>query len=210
MSIARFPAALLATFAALALAAASSDAAVINVPLPLPSGCQDIVVIQVNCKPTTGKPICKDAALQPTRSNLAKVRAATLCLLNLERTSRRLPKLKNNVKLGRAAKSYAGRMVREHFFSHVAPNGSTLDTRIRQASYLSTKPRRWYIGENLAYATRHESQPAQIVYSWMHSAGHRANLLHNRYREIGIGTVIGTPTTTWGATYVAEFGRRIR
>ena len=49
-----------------------------------------------------------------------------LCLLNLERTSRGLPKLKNNTKLGRAAKSYSGRMVREHFFSHVAPNGSTL------------------------------------------------------------------------------------
>ena len=42
----------------------------------------------------------------------------------------------------------------------------------------------------------------------MNSAGHRDNILNADYREIGIGVVVGNPTSAngAGATYATDFG----
>ena len=47
-----------------------------------------------------------------------------------------------------------------------------------------------------------------IVRSWMHSPGHRANILNPAFREIGIGVVTGAPEagTEHAATYATSFG----
>jgi uncharacterized protein YkwD len=56
--------------------------------------------------------------------------------------------------------------------------------------------------------------PATIVRAWMHSPGHRANILNRRFREIGIGVASGAPVRDGaaksGATYATEFGLRRR
>jgi uncharacterized protein YkwD len=154
---------------------------------------------------------CAGAHSVPNSRNAAVVRHATLCLLNRERARHHLPRLRASKSLRRAARSYSGTMVRHGFFSHVSPSGSTMTTRIKRTRYLRGA-RRWALGENLAWGSGSQSTPAQIVRAWMHSPGHRANILNGSFREIGIGVVRGAPrrvgASTAAATYTTEFGRR--
>jgi uncharacterized protein YkwD len=152
---------------------------------------------------------CPGASAQPTATNSAAVRSATLCLLNRERAAHGLGSLREHRSLEHAATNYAGLMVREDFFGHVSPGGSTMAERIKRTSYLNGT-HGWSLGENLAWGSGSSSTPAQIVNAWMHSPPHRANILDGSFREIGIGVASGAPTGRGhaGATYVNEFGRR--
>jgi uncharacterized protein YkwD len=118
-----------------------------------------------------------------------------------------LRKLRVHRSLSHAATSYAHLMVRRHFFDHVSPSGSTMMQRIKRTNYLR-HARGFTLGENLAWGQGSLATPAQIVNAWMHSPGHRANILNGSYREIGIGIALGSPAGGGGATYVNEFGRR--
>ena len=61
-------------------------------------------------------------------------------------------------------------------FSHTRPDGSECFSILRD--------RNRYLGENIAAG---QSSPSSVVNSWMHSSGHRANILNARFSEIGIG-----------------------
>ncbi len=160
-------------------------------------------------KPKKGR--CTDTGLLPSSTNLARIRAATLCLVNRERTKRGRRKLRSQATLAGVAARYAGQMVRERFFAHVSPSGSTMLHRIRRTPYLRGNIARWSVGENLAWGTGRLATPAQTMQAWMDSPGHRSNILDRSYREIGIGVALGVPTDDGdGATYVTEFGRRTR
>ena len=66
---------------------------------------------------------------------------------------------------------------------------------------------RWSVGENLAWGSGTQATPTSIVAAWMHSAGHRANLLAARFHVIGIGIVSGAPMgSNGGSTYTTDFG----
>jgi uncharacterized protein YkwD len=160
-------------------------------------------------KPAKGA--CKDADLVPAATNLSRIRTATLCLLNKERTKRGRRKLRSQGTLAGVARRYAGQMVREGFFDHVSPGGSTMLARIKATAYLRGDLARWSVGENLAWATSRLATPKRTVRAWMDSPGHRRNILDRSYAEIGIGVVTGIPTgDAAGATYVTEFGLRVR
>lgn len=150
---------------------------------------------------------CANTAIVPSAANTSQVRQATLCLVNEERTSRGLPKLKINSTMTRLAQSYAERMAREHFFSHTAPDGSTQTTRLQKTGYFKNA-RSWYVGENIFEAPTGSDTPAAIVDNWMHSAGHRANILNRKLRDAGMGHVLVLPTGGAGTTAVLMFGGR--
>jgi uncharacterized protein YkwD len=154
---------------------------------------------------------CSGAGLLPTSANAAKVRHATLCLLNAQRLAHGLHKLHANGRLHHAAAGYAHLMARRNFFSHVSPTGSTPLSRIKRTRYLSGA-RSWTIGENLAWGTGSLATPRATVRAWMNSPGHRANILNPSFREIGIGVANGAPVHVGaagrGATYATDFGRR--
>ena len=154
---------------------------------------------------------CADSALLPTASNLTLIRRSTLCLLNAERRARGVRSLREQSALRSAATRYAQHMVRESFFAHVSPGGSTMMSRLRETSYLR-RASSYTVGENLAWGGGDRATPAATVQAWMASPGHRVNILKPRFRDIGIGVVPGAPATAVGAstsaTYVTEFGRR--
>jgi uncharacterized protein YkwD len=157
---------------------------------------------------------CRDASLEPTSRNAARIQRATLCLLNKERRKRGRKALRTHPSLASTAKRYGTTMVDEEFFDHVSPSGSTLRSRVRRTAYLKSKRiRRWTIGENLAWGTGTRATPAQIVRSWMGSPGHKRNILDRGFRDIGVGIVTGVPETPsgtqGGATYVTVFGVRV-
>ena len=155
---------------------------------------------------------CADADTMPTSENVATVRKATLCLLNRVRRQHDRHALRSNVSLQAVAQRYSEQMVTQRFFDHVSPSGSTFVQRIRTTSYLSDASS-WSLGENLAWGSGFYGTPRETVKGWMHSPGHRHNILEPRYREIGIGIAPGAPVDVGGvqgATYTTEFGKRTR
>jgi uncharacterized protein YkwD len=131
--------------------------------------------------------------------------SATLCLLNKERTSRGLSALAESSILDKAAGRYAQDMVDRGFFDHVSPGGGTFMDRIKAAGW--TPSGSWTAGENIAWGSGSLATPASIVDGWMHSAGHRANILNGAFSQIGIGIATGAPQdgVTGGGTYVTDF-----
>ena len=153
--------------------------------------------------PTRG---CAHAREAPG-NDLRAAERATLCLLNAERRRRGLRALRPERRLRLAALRHSRDMVRRGFLEHVNPDGVGHAERIARAGYPLDATS--VSGENLASGEREASTPAVIVDGWMHSPGHRRNILRARFREIGIGIVPrwaeddapgGTYTTTFGGS----------
>lgn len=152
---------------------------------------------------------CRDKTLVPTRANVKRIRAATVCLLNVHRRSHGLPQLRSNADLQGAAQRYSGLMVSQRFFDHVAPDGATLDNRIAKTRY-TLRANAWALGENLAWGEDPRSTPLATVGKWMASPFHRTQVLAPHFRDIGVGITRGAPMQAQipGATYSAVFGGR--
>ena len=148
---------------------------------------------------------CGNTQEVPTAGNLARVERSTLCLLNAERRERGLRPLENDWRLARAAERHTNDMVAHRYFQHDSRSGGSFSDRIRATGYLS-RVGSWVVGENLAWGSGAQGSPQAIVRAWMKSPGHRANILNGRYREIGIGTTLGSPRGGHGVTYATEFG----
>jgi uncharacterized protein YkwD len=157
-----------------------------------------------------GRGSCGSVSVANLLSDLANVQNATLCLLNAERSARRLRPLSANSKLASAAERHSRDMVRRHFFAHDTPGGGGFDKRIVRVGYLRGA-RGWSIGENIAWGTGTSATPAQIVNQWMNSPPHRANILSRKFAEIGLGVAVGAPQGGGGLpglTYTTDFGSR--
>ena len=94
-------------------------------------------------------------------------------LLNHERTANHLPELMRDDALFRAARKHALLMLDLNTFEHQLTNAGARFT---------------YIAENIAIG----KDPATIHSGWMHSPGHRANILSPRVTAVGIAVVRGT------------------
>jgi len=118
---------------------------------------------------------------------------------NLQRQNKGLPALSENAKLNKAASAKANDMFSNQYFEHVSPSGAGPAKLVQSFGYdyIST-------GENLILGNF--AGEKELVQSWMDSPGHRANILNNRYTEIGIAVVKGSykGDTVWMA--VQEFG----
>jgi uncharacterized protein YkwD len=156
---------------------------------------------------------CESADALPGQASVTDARDAVLCLMNAQRTARGLKRLRAQPDLAEAAGRFARQMVRDRFFDHTSPGGSTMVSRIKATSYLRDAVR-WTVGENLAWGTGTKATPRATVDAWMHSADHRANLLDRGFAEVGIGIAAGAPAQLQadetGGTYVTDFGRRVR
>ena len=128
----------------------------------------------------------------PRRENLDLIRDAVACLHNRTRAQKRLRVLAPNDALAEAAAGHAGDMVARGYFDHETPEGGYFDQRILATGY--TRGANGYkVGENLIWASGDLATPAELMRSWLASAGHRANILKAAYRELGLGVAFGTP-----------------
>ena len=162
-------------------------------------------VVAMAAPPASAAAGCARADLLPTSGNRAQVRHATLCLINQERRSRRLRKLRVRRSLERVAQQHTSDMVSRRYFSHLTPAGLTVTARIRRTVYAS---RRTHLlaGENIAWGQGGMATPRSVVRNWMSSAAHRANILSRAYRHIGVGVIPGSPATVaGGATFTVVF-----
>ena len=137
------------------------------------------------------------------------MRAATVCLVNVERRKHGRTTLRANAGLALAGQRHARDMVRRRYFGHDSLGGRSFRARIARTGYLR-RSRGAMVGENLAWGSRRSATPRAIVRGWMNSPGHRSNMLQPRFREIGIGIVRASPRGHGrSATYAAEFGIRL-
>ena len=149
---------------------------------------------------------CPGANELPHVGSIETAERATFCLINRERTTRGLRKLRRNGRLDLASVRHARAMAARNYFAHGNYVG-----RIKSANYLRGA-RSWRLGENIAWGSGELSTPAEIMDAWMNSPGHRANILHRGFREVGVGIASGTPNRSYpdGATYATDFGTRGR
>jgi uncharacterized protein YkwD len=158
---------------------------------------------------TAARTSCKGASRRPGRTRRSRriARKAVLCLLNRERRAHGLQPLHSQPRLFKASFRHSRAMVKRRFFSHVQPGGIGLLTRLVRIHYLPA--RAWRVGENIAWGQGSYDSPKNTVRAWMHSTGHRANILRPGFRQIGIGIYRGVPTgRKSGATYTTDFGFR--
>ena len=163
------------------------------------------VVAGLALAPAAAHAACADAGTLPNAGNMPAAKAATLCLINERRAQARLAPLAGDPTLEAAATQYSLRMVAQSFFAHVAPDGSDPVDRLIAAGLRRAGD--LFAGENLGYGSGGLESPALMVQAWMNSPSHRANVMSDVYRKIGIGIVPGTPvgSKTAGATYTTEF-----
>jgi len=104
-------------------------------------------------------------------------------LTNKERQDHNLKPLKINSLLNKAAQLKAEDMVKNNYFDHYSPQGISPWHWIEKAGYHYATA-----GENLAvdYQT-----PEAVVKAWLLSASHRANILNEKYTEIGLAKIYG-------------------
>ncbi len=105
-------------------------------------------------------------------------------LVNKERVKKGLQPLKVNLRLVNSARLKAVDMINNNYFGHYGGEYGSPWTIIRQA-----EPNYNAAGENLA-GNRSVTGAHEAL---MKSPGHRANILNERYTEVGIGIVKGGP-----------------
>ena len=126
------------------------------------------------------------------------VAADVIKLTNMERTHYRRPALRANPRLMRAAQLQADQMAQASHMAHVLPDAQypRTEDRIAAADY------RWQtVGENVAFG---QANAAKVLDSWMHSRGHRTNILNSTFTEMGAGYAVDR---TGRPYYVQVFGR---
>jgi len=115
----------------------------------------------------------------PANDDMASLAAEIVRLTNAERRKHGLPALAQNAELATSAQFHADFMARNDCFAHRCPKEPPLAQRASNAGY-----RYRGVAENIAAGA---PTPADVVRVWMHSPGHRANILRPEMREIGIG-----------------------
>jgi uncharacterized protein YkwD len=153
---------------------------------------------------------CPNTEVQVTGLSQDAMEGSIACLINEQRNANGVHPVQPNTDLRAAALSHSTEMVREGYFEHTSPDGLTFVDRIEATGYMRGA-RSWEVGENLVWGNGPLSTPQSLVTSWMNSPPHRENLLRDRFREIGIAAVVGTPqngSDHTGVTVSSEYGYR--
>lgn len=127
----------------------------------------------------------------PTATYRASSESRVLVLLNAERAKHGLTPFTLDRKLTAASRAHSGDMLRSGYFAH--DGAQRWDARVR-----SFTGSRTVLAENIAFGSGTYGTPAGLVNSWMHSPGHRANILRKSLHRIGIGIAAGSYRGTPG------------
>jgi uncharacterized protein YkwD len=127
---------------------------------------------------------------------------AMRCLTNLARSGRGLSVFSVAPVLSRAAAHKSADILRCDEFSHEACD-RPFTYWMERFGYLSNCGG---AGENIAWGNGELGSPRKIFSAWMHSAGHRENIL-GAFEQIGIGLRVGSLEGVAGAhVWTQDFG----
>lgn len=100
--------------------------------------------------------------------------------------------------LGLTALAHGRDMANEHYFSHKGRNGSTVGQRANLAGYKWSR-----VGENIAVG---QETAAEVVETWLASAGHCANIMDPAFTEMGAATAANRASAEPRPYWVQVFG----
>jgi uncharacterized protein YkwD len=153
-------------------------------------------------KPATAKPAPKKTPTkQPTTSapkvdsGLAAQETEVIRLVNVERDKAGCGSVALSTKLRTAIRLHVQELGThgDLYISHVSDDGRDFVTRAKEQGYDDPG------GENVA---RGQRDAADVMTSWMNSAGHRANILNCSFKAIGVGAAEGVDgTIVWGQLF---------
>jgi uncharacterized protein YkwD len=127
-----------------------------------------------------GALIVSDNYLTSNIKNIKLTKEKVIELTNIQRAlNGNLPSLKENSKLDFSAEKKLQDMFMKGYFEHISPDGVGVSDLGTQVGYEYI-----IIGENLALGNFKDDQ--SLVDAWMASPGHRANILNNKYSDIGV------------------------
>lgn len=103
-----------------------------------------------------------------------------------------------NAALVQASLRHSDDMVAGNFFAHTGSDGTSAGDRATAAGYIWST---W--GENIA-----AGQPtvSSVVAGWMASPGHCANIMRERFRDVGVACVGGTANNTYRTYWTMTLG----
>ena len=135
-----------------------------------------------------------------SENDVVLVKAKIIAQTNIQRFDNgMLPPLVENAQLNAAALAKAKDMFENQYFEHNSPSGVDPGALVKKYGYdYIVSGEKWILGN---FASEQE-----VVQKWMNSPGHRANILHARFSEIGVAMVKGEYEghTVWIG--VQEFG----
>ena len=111
-----------------------------------------------------------------------------LALVNKERAKQKLPALKMDADLLKAAMQRASEVA--VLFEHTRPTGQDC---------FSASPK--MSGENIAV---YQSSPASVMKTWMNSPGHKANIMSSDFKSIGVGCFVQNGAYCWVQAFGSE------
>lgn len=129
-------------------------------------------------------------------------------LVNAERAKVGAQPLAFDSNLNTASEIHSSWMISTDTFSHTGSGGSNPGARMTAAGYTFTGA--WSWGENIAWASTRAPAGLQdevllLHTNLMNSSGHRANILNDGFREIGIGFEVGQYGSYEGAFVTQNF-----
>jgi uncharacterized protein YkwD len=134
---------------------------------------------------------------------VAKQEQAMRCMTNFARRHRGLAGLAVASPLNWSAEDKSRDIIRCDSFSHEAC-GRQFTFWMQRAGYMRASC--WRAGENIAWGTGDFGTVRSIFRAWLHSRGHRENIL-GHFRQLGIGLRVGTMEGRHGAhVWTQHFG----
>jgi len=131
-------------------------------------------------------------------------------LINAERAKVGAQPLAFDGNLNKSAENHSSWMIATDTFSHTGIGGSNPGYRMAAAGYVFTGS--WAWAENIAWMSTRapagfQDEITQLHSLLMNSAGHKANILNDTFREIGIGFEVGQYGNFEGAFVTQNFAR---
>lgn len=111
-----------------------------------------------------------------------------LTLVNQERGKVGCKPVTADHQLDGLARNFSEEMASDDFFGHTTPGGDTPWDRAHRAGITGLG------GENIA---RGQTDARAVMDTWMHSPGHKANILNCQYHTLGVGVHFGPGGPWW-------------
>ncbi len=121
------------------------------------------------------------APKKPAVPGLSGPAAAVVALTNAERAKAGCKPLQVDSRLNKSALGHSSDMARRDYFEHDSPEGKDFADREAEAGFEGNSG-----GENIAMGQR---SAAEVMDDWMHSPGHKRNILDCKFTKIGVGYV---------------------
>lgn len=138
--------------------------------------------------------------LFPNASTFAAIVSQRIVdLTNTARVENGLEPLTVDPRLSASAEAKARDMIDRGYFDHMEPTGESPWHWFKERGYIYT-----YAGENLGI---HFNDADAIQKAWMDSETHRANILSEKYSNIGVAIVVGEMDGKETIVVVEHFGK---